>query len=79
MAANIAKSISLLVLHQKFDRVLMPFQILYHVIQCLNTHNVNMIHICKYGIQQSTYAVNNDSTELCFQNHLLQIIRKYIF
>lgn len=57
----------------------MPFQTLYHyAIQCLNTHNVNMIHICKYGIQQNTYAMNNDSTELCFLKSLTQIIAKYM-
>ena len=38
----------------------MPFQILYHyAIQCLNTHNVNIIHICKYGIEQNAYSINN--------------------
>lgn len=51
----------------------MPFQILYHyAIQCLNTHNVNMIHICKYGIEQNAYSMNNDSNELCFSNHLFK-------
>lgn len=68
-----------LLLHQTFDRVLMSFQTLYHyAIQCLNTHNVNMIHICKYGIQQNTYAMNNDSTELRFLKSLTQIIAKYM-
>lgn len=64
---------------QKFDRVLVPFQILYHyAIQCLNTHNVNMIHMWKYGIQQNTCAVNNDSIELYLSKSLTQIITKYM-
>lgn len=62
-----------------FDKMLMPFQILYHyAIQCLNTHSVNMIHIGKYGIQQNTYAMNNDNTELSFSKSFIKIITKYM-
>lgn len=58
---NTVNVISLFIFHQKFDRGLMTFQILYYVIQCLNIHNVNIIRIYKCSLQQNTYARNNDS------------------